>query len=261
MRPAQAVPASSARLGWAGLPPWKVGWSRTIYPPKCSSQSCASGAKHEGQPAPRWWRIPPPADMCCSSRATSARRVGPLRDTMGPRFINCGVAERNMKSVAALASEGWKSGSIPSPPFATLDASSRSERYLLAPAARPPVRTAAERLRLWGATHHAVEDCGTPTLPYMQVLVPAFDEDVAAVVAPGRPPPIVLHPAGRGEGPRATARPPSLGGAYRGRRPGGGARSAGRRLQALSGAGLGAELWAVGACRCRLRDQRRCGSP
>lgn len=90
------------------------------------------------------------------------------------------------------------------------------------------------------------------TLPHMQVLVPAFDEDVAAVVAlagassdpcyvrlgRGEPPkeyrPMAFSPWRRlleGDGPVVLALGPL----------------AGVAMQALVGAGLPVELWAVGA--------------
>lgn len=46
------------------------------------------------------------------------RALEPLRDAMGPRFINCGVAEQNMITVAAaLSHEGLEAWTYTIAPF------------------------------------------------------------------------------------------------------------------------------------------------
>jgi transketolase len=115
------------------------------------------------------------------------RALEPLREAMGERFINAGVAEQNMISVAAGLA---RSGMIP-------------WAYSIAPFiyARPfeqirndvchhqlPVRLVGNgggyAYGVMGGTHHAIEDYGALLcLPHLRVFVPAFDDDVAAIVA------------------------------------------------------------------------------
>ena len=196
------------------------------------------------------------ADMVFLTGDLGFIALEPLRDAMGPRFINCGVAEQNMVSVAAaLASEGLEVWvySIAAFCYARPFEQIRNDICLH----RLPVRLLGNGggfgYGVMGATHHAVEDCGVLlTLPNMQVLVPAFDEDVAAVVAQAAASadPCYIR-LGRGEGPRGY-RPPAFA-PWRRLLEGDGpvvlalGPLAGVALQALSGAGLGAELWAVGA--------------
>jgi transketolase len=114
------------------------------------------------------------------------KALEPLQDALGPRFINAGVSEQNMISVAAgLARCGWR-------PWA----------YSIAPFlyARP-----FEQIRndvcfhdlpvilvgngggygygVMGSSHHALEDYGCLlTLPHMRAFVPAFDSDVNTMI-------------------------------------------------------------------------------
>ena len=106
-----------------------------------------------------------------------------VRDTLGPRFINAGVSEQNMISVAAgLASEGMRAMAYSIAPFAVF---------------RP-----AEQIRLdvcihnldvkvvgngggygygiMGSTHHALEDLAVlSSFPNMACFVPVTGDDVA----------------------------------------------------------------------------------
>ena len=114
------------------------------------------------------------------------KALEPLQDALGPRFINAGVSEQNMVSVAAgLARSGLR-------PWA----------YSIAPFlyARP-----FEQIRndvcfhdlpvilvgngggygygVMGSSHHALEDYGCLlTLPHMRAFVPAFDSDVSSMI-------------------------------------------------------------------------------
>jgi transketolase len=114
------------------------------------------------------------------------KALEPLQDALGPRFINAGVSEQNMISVAAgLARCGLR-------PWA----------YSIAPFlyARP-----FEQIRndvcfhdlpvilvgngggygygVMGSSHHALEDYGCLlTLPHMRAFVPAFDSDVNTMI-------------------------------------------------------------------------------
>ena len=111
----------------------------------------------------------------------------PLQQAMKTRFINAGVAEQNMVSVAAaMAREGWEAWVYSIAPFCY---------------ARPfeqirndvsfhnlPVKLIGNGggygYGVMGPTHHAIEDYGVIlTLPNMRVFIPAFDEDVDAVLA------------------------------------------------------------------------------
>ena len=110
----------------------------------------------------------------------------PLQHAMKTRFINAGVAEQNMVSVAAaMAREGWETWVYSIAPFCY---------------ARPfeqirndvsfhnlPVKLIGNGggygYGVMGPTHHAIEDYGVMlTLPNMRVFIPAFDEDVNAVL-------------------------------------------------------------------------------
>ncbi len=110
----------------------------------------------------------------------------PLQARLGPRFINMGVAEQNMVSVAAaLAYEGWKVWcySIASFCFARPFEQIRNDVCLH----RLPVKLIGNGggygYGVMGPTHHAVDDYGALlVLPHMQVLVPAFAGDVAVAL-------------------------------------------------------------------------------
>ena len=180
----------------------------------------------------------------------------PLRDAMGARFINCGVAEQNMVTVAAaLASEGLEVWAYSIAPFIYARPFEQIRNDICLH--RLPVRLLGNGggfgYGVMGATHHATEDCAVMlALPHMQVLVPAFDEDVAAVVAlAGASADPCYVRLGRGEPPRGYVPPPFA--AWRRLREGVGpivlalGPLAGTALQALSAAGATAELWAVGA--------------
>lgn len=110
----------------------------------------------------------------------------PLRDQLGSRFLNAGVAEQNMVSVAAgLAKSGLEAWLYTiasfcySRPFEQI----RNDVCLH----RLPVHLVGNGggygYGVMGASHHAIEDYGTLlTLAGMHVYVPAFDEDVEPMV-------------------------------------------------------------------------------
>ncbi|MCJ0761868.1 transketolase family protein [Variovorax terrae] len=106
----------------------------------------------------------------------------PLALAMGDRFVNAGVSEQNMISVAAaLAKDGFEAWAYSIAPFCY----ARPFEQI-----RNDVTFHNLRVRLvgngggygygvMGPTHHAIEDYGIMlALPNMQVFVPAFDEDV-----------------------------------------------------------------------------------
>lgn len=136
----------------------------------------------------------------------------PLQAAMGERFLNAGVAEQNMVSVAAgLARQGLEVWVYTIAPFCY---------------ARPfeqvrndvsfhnlPVRLVGNGggygYGVMGPTHHAIEDYGVLLcLSNMSVYVPVFDEDLGAVVARvGETPGPAYLRLGRGEKPKGFAAP------------------------------------------------------
>jgi len=180
----------------------------------------------------------------------------PLRERMGERFINCGVAEQNMVTVAAaLASEGLEVWVYSIAPFCYARPFEQIRNDICAH--RLPVTLLGNGggfgYGVMGGTHHALEDCGVLlTLPHMRVLAPAFDEDVAAAIAEAgnSADPCYLR-LGRGEPPGGYVPPPFA--PWRRLQPGGGpvvlalGPLAGVALKALRAAAVDAELWAVGA--------------
>ena len=114
------------------------------------------------------------------------KALEPLRDAMGRRFINGGVAEQNLVSVAAgLAREGFRPWAYSIAPFiyARPFEQVRNDVCLH----RLPVVLVGNGggygYGVMGATHHAIEDYGVLlALPHMRAYIPAFDEDLVAQV-------------------------------------------------------------------------------
>ena len=137
----------------------------------------------------------------------------PLQKAMGSRFINAGVSEQNMVSVAAaMAREGLEPWVYSIAPFCY----ARPFEQI-----RNDITFHAFRVRLigngggygygvMGPTHHAIEDYGVLlTLPNMQVFVPVFDEDVPATIArAGASKGACYLRLGRGEPPKGFSVPP-----------------------------------------------------
>ena len=110
----------------------------------------------------------------------------PLQKALGPRFINAGVAEQNMVSVAAgMAAVGGKSWVYSIAPFCYARPFEQIRNDVCLN--RLPVRLVGNgggyAYGSMGATHHALEDYGVLlTLPALRAYVPAFDADVAPMV-------------------------------------------------------------------------------
>ena len=130
----------------------------------------------------------------------------PLRDAMGARFINAGVAEQNMIGVAAaMAREGLEAWAYSIAPFcyARPFEQIRNDVCLHGLPVKLIGNGGGYAYGVMGPTHHAIEDYGVMlALPHMRAYVPVFDEDLATVV------PLVgdaAHPTylrlGRGEAP------------------------------------------------------------
>jgi transketolase len=110
----------------------------------------------------------------------------PLQAALGERFVNAGVAEQNMISVAAALAKQrldvWVYSIAPfcyARPFEQIRNDIAFHRL--------PVRLIGNGggygYGVMGPTHHAIEDYGILlTLPNMRVYVPVFDEDVPFVV-------------------------------------------------------------------------------
>jgi transketolase len=114
------------------------------------------------------------------------RALEPLRDALGPRFINAGVAEQNMVSVAAgLAKERLRPWTYSIAPFiyARPFEQIRNDVCLHSLPVILVGNGGGYGYGVMGATHHAIEDYGSLlSLPALRVYAPAFDADVPAVV-------------------------------------------------------------------------------
>jgi transketolase len=114
------------------------------------------------------------------------KALEPLRDSLDDRFINCGIAEQNMVSVAAgLARSGLRPWVYSIAPFvyARPFEQIRNDVCLHGLPVVLVGNGGGYGYGVMGATHHALEDYGTLMgLPGMHAFVPAFDGDVAAMV-------------------------------------------------------------------------------
>ena len=109
-----------------------------------------------------------------------------LRERMGSRFLNAGVAEQNMVSVAAgLARKGLRPWVYSIAPFlyARPFEQIRNDVCLHGLPVILVGNGGGYGYGVMGATHHALEDYGVLlTLPAMEVFIPAFDSDLEAVI-------------------------------------------------------------------------------
>lgn len=110
----------------------------------------------------------------------------PLQKELGTRFINAGVAEQNMVSVAAgLAARGFQPWLYSIAPFVTLRPFEqlRNDVCLHNLDVKIVGNGGGFGYGIMGSTHHVLEDVGCmQMLPNMKVSVPCFSEDVADVV-------------------------------------------------------------------------------
>ncbi len=111
----------------------------------------------------------------------------PLREAMGQRFINAGVSEQNMVSVAAaLAVQNFEVWAYSIAPFCYARPFEQIRNDITFN--NLPVKLVGNGggygYGVMGPSHHAIEDYGVLlTLQNMSAHIPVFDEDVAAVVA------------------------------------------------------------------------------
>jgi transketolase len=137
----------------------------------------------------------------------------PLRDALGPRFLNAGVAEQNMVSVAAgLARNGLRPWVYSIAPFVYARPFEQIRNDVCFH--RLPVVLVGNGggygYGVMGATHHALEDYGVLLcLPELRAYLPVFDGDLPALTARLF---AVDHPAylrlGLDEGPKDVSPPP-----------------------------------------------------
>ena len=110
----------------------------------------------------------------------------PLQQTLGERFINAGVAEQNMVSVAAgLAKIGLQPWVYSISPFvyARPFEQIRNDVCLHDFPVRLVGNGGGYAYGVMGATHHALEDYGAMLcLMNMRVFVPAFAADVLEII-------------------------------------------------------------------------------
>jgi len=132
------------------------------------------------------------AAFCQALVARAARErfyflTGELAAALGARFINAGVAEQAMVSVAAgmarAGGECWCYSIAPfcyARPFEQI----RNDLCLNALPVRLVGNGGGYAYGSMGATHHALEDYGVlASLPGLRCYVPAFDADVAPAIA------------------------------------------------------------------------------
>lgn len=110
----------------------------------------------------------------------------PLRDTLGENFINAGVAEQNMISVAAgLSKSGLSTWVYSIAPFcyARPFEQIRNDVCLHNLPVKIIGNGGGYGYGVMGASHHALEDYGTLlALQNIRVLIPAFSEDVGPII-------------------------------------------------------------------------------
>jgi transketolase len=178
----------------------------------------------------------------------------PLREAMDRRFINAGVAEQNMVSVAAgLAKSGLRPWAYSIAPFlyARPFEHIRNDVCLHNLPVVLVGNGGGYGYGVMGATHHALEDYGVLlSLPHMRAYVPAFDSDVQYMI---RQLMKVSHPAylrlGLSEQPAWLQPEPCA--AWRRILPGDGPTAVfagplvGTSIDAIRQSGLNADIWLV----------------
>ncbi len=110
----------------------------------------------------------------------------PLQSKMGNRFINAGLSEQNMVSVAAaMAKDGWSAWcySIASFCFARPFEQIRNDVCMHDLPVKLIGNGGGYGYGVMGPSHHAIEDYAVMlSLPFMKVFVPCFNEDVGPTI-------------------------------------------------------------------------------
>ena len=110
-----------------------------------------------------------------------------IRYIMGDRFVNCGVAEQSMVSIAAgLASKGYSDFCYSIAPFLVFRALEQIKNDVCLH--KLPVfiigNGGGYGYGIMGSTHHAIEDIACmSSLPNMQCYLPAFAADVSSCLS------------------------------------------------------------------------------
>ncbi len=111
----------------------------------------------------------------------------PIRQAAGPRFINAGVAEQNMVSVAAgLARTGFRPWVYSIAPFIYARPFEQIRNDICHHKLSVCLvgNGGGYAYGVMGGTHHAIEDYGALlALPHLTAYIPAFAEDVPAAIA------------------------------------------------------------------------------
>ena len=136
-----------------------------------------------------------------------------LQMALGERFVNAGVSEQNMISVAAgMAKQGLEPWVYSIAPFCYVRPFEQIRNDVTFHGLRVKLlgNGGGYGYGVMGPTHHAIEDYGVLlTLPGMRVFAPVFDEDITAVVdAAGSAEGPVYVRLGRGECPAGFVVPP-----------------------------------------------------
>ncbi len=109
-----------------------------------------------------------------------------LQATLQDRFINAGVAEENMATVAAgLAYVGWKPWIFSIAPFVTIKILEQLRNDICLSNANVKIvgQGGGYDYELAGPTHHALDDIGSLlTLPNMEVFIPAVVNDIGPII-------------------------------------------------------------------------------
>jgi len=108
-----------------------------------------------------------------------------VRETLGDRFINCGVAEQNMVSVAAgLAQEGFRVFVYSIAPFCYARPFEQIRNDLCFGGHHVCLvgNGGGYAYGHMGPTHHALEDCAAMSALGLHVLAPTFEDDIAPML-------------------------------------------------------------------------------
>lgn len=126
------------------------------------------------------------AGFCFLTGDLGYKALEPLRDALGNRFLNAGVAEQNMIGVAAgLARSGLRPWAYSIAPFlyARPFEQIRNDVCFHRLAVVLVGNGGGYGYGVMGGTHHALEDYGVLLcLPHLKAFIPAFDSDVEALV-------------------------------------------------------------------------------
>jgi len=134
-----------------------------------------------------WLNLASAADFVFLTGDLGFQALEPLKEAAGPRFINAGIAEQNMVSVAAgMARTGLRPWVYSIAPFCYARPFEQIRNDVCLH--HLPVQLVGNGGGFgygpMGATHHAIEDYGVLlALQNLQVWVPAFAEDVEPIVA------------------------------------------------------------------------------